>query len=259
MIAKTGAGAAISIASMLFCGQALSADVTDYPPPESGWKFTVVPYLWLAGINGDVAAFGAPEASIDASISDVLKNLDMGLMSVMQARYDRFSISADIFWVKLSAEQDVSLEPLADKVELTNKSLMLTGVAGYSILHEDDAIIDVIAGARFWSVDNELDFSGGIVGNASFDDKETWVDPVVGITGHADISDNFYVTGWALAGGFDVSSDFMWDAMGSIGYRFNDTFSMTVGYRGMGVDYHNDGFVYDIVQHGPIFGGVFEF
>ena len=75
----------------------------------------------------------------------------------------------------------------------------------------------------------------------------------------ANISPNFFVTGWALAGGFGVSSDFMWDAMASVGYEFNDTFSMTAGYRALSVDYHNNGFVYDVVQSGPILGLVFKF
>ncbi len=92
-----------------------------------------------------------------------------------------------------------------------------------------------------------------------FEDSATWVDPVVGLKGRASISPDFYVTGWALVGGFGVSSDLMWDVMGSVGYEFNDSFSMTAGYRVQSVDYHNNGFVYDVVQSGPMIGAVFKF
>jgi hypothetical protein len=34
---------------------------------------------------------------------------------------------------------------------------------------------------------------------------------------------------------------------------------MTVGYRGLGVDYSDDGYVLDITQHGPILGAMFQF
>jgi hypothetical protein len=51
----------------------------------------------------------------------------------------------------------------------------------------------------------------------------------------------------------------MWDAMAGVGYDFNTNFSMTVGYRGVGDDYRNNGFVYDIVQSGPIVGFYFNF
>jgi hypothetical protein len=37
------------------------------------------------------------------------------------------------------------------------------------------------------------------------------------------------------------------------------TFSANVGYRALGVDYEDVGFVYDIIQHGPIAGVVIRF
>lgn len=40
---------------------------------------------------------------------------------------------------------------------------------------------------------------------------------------------------------------------------FNDKFSAVAGYRALGVDYSDDGFVLDIVQQGPIFGVVLRF
>ncbi|WP_133170164.1 hypothetical protein [Kumtagia ephedrae] len=35
-------------------------------PPESGWTFAVAPYVWMAGIIGTVAQFGAPPIDVDA-------------------------------------------------------------------------------------------------------------------------------------------------------------------------------------------------
>ena len=47
--------------------------------------------------------------------------------------------------------------------------------------------------------------------------------------------------------------------MGGAGYQFTDWFSAVAGYRAAGVDYENDGFVYDVVQQGPIIGLTFRF
>ena len=60
-----------------------------------------------------------------------------------------------------------------------------------------------------------------------------------------------------MAGGFGASSDFMWDLYAGIGYDFNDRFSAVLGYRGTGVDYENDGFLYDVAwtsfgRHFPV-------
>jgi len=51
----------------------------------------------------------------------------------------------------------------------------------------------------------------------------------------------------------------MRDVMGSVGYNFTDTFSITAGYRGVSVNHRNDGLVYDVVQSGPVMGIVFKF
>ena len=62
-----------------------------------------------------------------------------------------------------------------------------------------------------------------------------------------------------IIGGFGVSSDLMWDVMGGLGYEVSGSFSVFGGYRAASVDYSNNGFVYDVVQQGPIFAGVFRF
>jgi hypothetical protein len=245
----------VTLALTSLTGLANAADFAPPPPVEPEWVFTAAGYGWLSGIKGSVASFGAPESDIDLSISDVLKHFEGGLMGAGEARHGRFLLATDLMWAKLSADTD---RPILGHVELTASTLAVTGLAGYSLVYEEGGNLDAIAGARLWSVKNELDFSGGApVGE--FEDSATWVDPVVGLKGRANISPNFYVTAWGLVGGFGVSSDLMWDVMGSVGYEFNDSFSMTAGYRVQSVDYHNNGFVYDVVQSGPMIGAVFKF
>ena len=62
-----------------------------------------------------------------------------------------------------------------------------------------------------------------------------------------------------MIGGFGAGSQLMWDLMGGAGYKFNDTFSLFAGYRAVSVDYSDNGFVYDVVEKGPILAGVFQF
>lgn len=56
--------------------------------------------------------------------------------------------------------------------------------------------------------------------------------------------------GWALVGAGQADLD--WDLAAGIGYHINETFSATLGYRALGVDYSEDGFLFDVVQQGPI-------
>jgi hypothetical protein len=106
-------------------------------------------------------------------------------------------------------------------------------------------------------VDTDISFSGGIIGDLDVSDGDTWVDGLVGVRGRYDFNENWYLTGWGLigAGGADLD----WDVAGGLGYQFNDTWSAVAGYRALGVDYSNDGFVFDVVQQGPILGVVAKF
>jgi hypothetical protein len=65
------------------------------------------------------------------------------------------------------------------------------------------------------------------------------------------------MTGWGLvgAGGADID----WDVALALGYKFNETVSAVAGYRALGVNYSNDGFVFDAVQQGPIVGLAIHF
>ncbi len=50
-----------------------------------------------------------------------------------------------------------------------------------------------------------------------------------------------------------------WDVAGTLGYQFKENLSAVAGYRALGVDYNHNGFVYDVVQKGPILGVVLHF
>lgn len=250
--------AAIALAAAI--SMAGAADLPDPPAePDSGWHFTFAPYVWAAGMDGKVAQFGLPEVDVDASFGDVLKNFDIGLMGVGEARYGRFGVATDLLWVKLSAEQNTPLGLFADNVDADIETLMFTAVGSYSLFLGETGSLDVVAGGRLWSVDTKFGLEGGSLDGRSTSDGETWVDPVVGLKGRSNFTPEFYVTGWSLIGGFDASSKFMWDVMGGLGYAPSDSFSVIAGYRGVGVDYRKDGFVYDVVQHGPLLGFVFNF
>ena len=224
----------------------------------SGWTFTIAAYGWLAGLEGDVGARGRT-THVDASIGDILDHFDIAVMGLAEARYERFGVFTDLNYVKLSASGDTPFGILASSVDFTTQSLMWTAAGEYRLLDQPDASVDAFAGFRLFSIKNELDFNPpGLIGGLELSQTETWADPIVGLKGRVSITPQFYLTGWGLIGG-GASSDIVWDVMGGVGYQFTESFSAVLGYRAAGVDYENDGFVYDMVQHGPILGAVFRF
>ena len=223
------------------------------------WSFAVAPYIWAAGISGDVAQFGLPAVEIDASFGDLLDHLDFAAMMVSEIRYGRFGLFSDLMYVKISGSAGTPFGILAESVSVDTESLAFTAAPEYRIVEAPGGSLDLMAGMRVWSVDTGLSFSGGILDGVSRSDGDTWIDPLVGAKGRFDLTSNLFLSAWAMVGGFGVSSDLMWDAWGGLGYEFNDTFSAVLGYRGTGVDYEKDGFVYDVIQHGPVLGAVIRF
>ncbi len=227
-------------------------------PGEARWSFTTAPYLWAASIGGSVAAFGTPVVDVDASFSDLVENLDFGAMFVNELRYEQYGLFTDFIYVKVSGSQGTPHGVFADTVSVDMQTLIFTAAAEYRVVDQPDASLDVMAGARTWSVDADLSFAGGLHGGESYSDGDTWVDAIAGVKGRINMTPEVYLSGWAMAGG--GSSEFMWDVWGGLGYAFNERSSMIIGYRGTGVDYSNDeGFVFDVIQHGPVLGAVFQF
>lgn len=252
------------VGSLLLAEGARAADVYSPVTPEArqvvteeGWTFSVAPYFWAAGISGEVGQFGLPPVDIDASFSDIFDHLDFAAMAIGEARYGRYSIFGDIMYSKLSGVAGTPRGILASSVEVSSETFAGLIGAGYSLFETNSGRLEVVGGVRVWSVDNDISFSGGVLDGVSRSDGATWADALAGLRGNYSITPQVYLTGWGLVGAGGAKVD--WDVAGAVGYRFSDKISAVAGYRALGVDYSNDGFVFDVVQQGPVLGLVVRF
>lgn len=222
------------------------------PAVEGGWTYSITPYFWAAGLSGQTSQFGLPVVDMDADFRDILDNLDFAAMMIGEARNGRFSLFGDLMYTNLSAGKATPLGIVATSVDVDTSSFAGLAGVGYSALEGPAGHLDIVGAVRVWSVDTDISFSGGILDGTSFGDGATWVDGLVGVRGTYAFTQNFYAVGWGLvgAGGADVD----WDVMVGIGYNINETLSATLGYRALGVDYSDEGFLFDVVQQGPIAG-----
>jgi len=244
----------VCMGAVVLPGAGRAADVAAPPETSSDWIFTGALYGWAAGLDGEAGLFGQPPVDLDLSFGDLVENLDIAVMGLGEARNGPFVLGMDATYLKLSASADTDPATTgANSIDITTTSWMVTGFGGYSLFEGDVARLDAIAGARLWSVDTELQVNSDdpSLDGQTEEDAQTWVDPLVGA--------KLYVAGWAMIGGFGVGSDLMWDLMGGAGYDFTEHFSAFAGYRAASVDYSNDGFVYDVVEQGPVVAAVFKF
>jgi len=223
----------------------------------SGWQFIFAPYMWAAGISGDVGQFGLPPVNLNQSFGDILSSLDIGLMAVAEARYDRFSLQSDLSYVQTTENSNTPLGVFATSVKVRSRSFRGALLGGYELVNTDRVRLDAAAGFQVLSAETRLTFTGGVLGGTSRSDGETRVDGLAGLRARATLTPKLYMSGWAYAG--TGQSDFVWDVMGGVGYNFTDRFSSFLGYRANGVDFSDNGFVYDVVQQGPVGGLIFRF
>lgn len=248
--------------SMVTLGQAGADDLISASMPggvqtEAGWALSVTPYFWAAGLSGVTAQFGLPTIDIDANFGDVFDNLDFAAMAVAEARNGRYSIFGDLIYTKLSAGSATPRGILATRVDVETEAFAGLVGAGYSVIDSPSGRVDVVGGVRVWSVDTNISFSGAFLDGRARSDGATWVDGLVGVRGNLAVTPRVYAMGWALVGAGQADLD--WDLAAGLGYRINDTFSATLGYRALGVDYSDDGFLFDVVQQGPILGLTVKF
>lgn len=250
--------------ALVLAGPAIAADLNVAQPLpgmtepggfEARWEIGAAIYLFAPSLQGTVGVDGLQPVDVDASFSDLLDYLDFAFMAVGEARYGRFGIFGDLLYTKLSI--DWTSEGGLQSASLTDQLIVGTMMAEYRVAAQGKTSLDLMGGARVWGVANDLALSGIINGSES---SETyWVDPMIGIKGRVQGASPWYLTGWAMVGGFGVSSDIDWDLFGGIGYECKNWLSVVAGYRGLGVDYQNDELQFDIVEHGPIMGAVFRF
>jgi hypothetical protein len=243
-----------------FAGTSVSESTVVHAPENSSpWWLTIAPYGWVTATEGDMGVAGRV-APVDISFKDTLEDLDLAFMLAIEGGFDRWAFGFDGIFATSSASATLP----AGAAPYTRATLDFDQFfgrfhIGYQILDEDKATLTAFVGARYSYLSSEIVLSGPEVPKMSADGSKSWIDPVIGLHGVWEINDRWFVHGGGDIGGFGVSSDLIWQANVALGYRFTDSLSALAGYRGLGVDYSNGGFLVDTVAHGPVIGLSFRF
>lgn len=230
-------------------------------PAEDRWQFSVVPYIWIPGVDTTFRVNGVPAEGNDSTSGiNVFDELEFALMGAVDVRRGRWGATFDFQYVRLGDEFSADLSGgtvLDSDFDLTLASATVS--ANYRFVAEPKYTLDGLAGARVLHVDfsAELDSSAG----ASFDGDEdvTLVDPIVGVRGLWNFAGDWSVSGYGDIGGFGAASDLTWQAMATLNYRFNEHWELRAGYRAFAVDFDKSGLELDALLHGPIVGLVISF
>ncbi|MBP1750730.1 MAG: hypothetical protein H6Q52_3269 [Deltaproteobacteria bacterium] len=238
-------------------------------PPENEWRFSVIPFMWATTIDSKVTV-GGYDVDTTTSFSDIWHNLNGALMLHMEAQKGKFGLFFEPMYSKIKADgtfirqRVANLPAIPRDLTLTYEQWIIEGGAFYQAgkwrvgENKDQWMtLDVFAGARYWSIKADLDTSTLI----NPDRSDSWVDPIIGARFTADLSKNVMINFRGDIGGFGVGSDFTWNGLAVIGYRFNEYITGLMGYRALYVDYKSgtSRVRFEETLHGPIMGVAFTF
>jgi hypothetical protein len=227
------------------------------------WQIRLSPYAWLASLEGDIGSVqGLPSVPVDVSPSDVIDDIEAVVMLIFDAKKGQHGLYADIFYAHIQADEEVLPAPidLSLRAEVQNRILSLA--YQYEFHRSERAVVDLLLGARHWGVKSKLTFGGGagLLAERSLSSSESWTDPLLGVKAFMPLGETaFYIEGGAGLGGFGAGSDLFYEISAVVGYQWNQSIGISLGYRLFDVDYRSDSFGYGVTQQGLQLGLTWSF
>jgi opacity protein-like surface antigen len=248
----------LGLAAILPAHAGTSASPSDPSPPISteaspDWQVRTALYGWAQSLEGDVTVRGNT-VPVDLDFGDLLENLDMAFMGMVAVERGRWGFQLDLNYAAVNETLPTPFGIIAPSIDFEMDQWMANSLISYGVLRDESTTLDVLAGARLNSIQIDLG-----VNNATLSGDQTWVDPIVGLRFQRMLSPSFFFRFVGDIGGFGASSDFTWQAMAGLGWKFSENGSALIGYRSIDTDYEQGNFAYDINAHGPVLGLEFTF
>ena len=225
-------------------------------PAADGWKYTVAPYIFGAGMNGTSVVAGQ-ELDVDMSFSDILSHLQFGAMGLVVARKGNWGVGGDAVWMALGANA-TSPGPIG----VTGSVDMNQGAFSFYGVRRLAPFADLMFGGRVNTLQGNLRFNGP--NQRSVDGSKTWFDPIVGVQLRTpDTGKRWHAQVYTEIGGFGVGSSFTWQIFPTVGVKISKAASIDFGYRWLDIDYSSGDnltlFKWDVLTQGPVIGLRFTF
>jgi len=209
------------------------------PPAEGAENASVevelAPYIWLAGIDGDVSA-GGRSAGFDQSFSDLISEVDAGFMGMGVVRYKRLVVFGQFDYIELSSDADLKVDigpdplPTGTKLDGQVDTTIATGALGWHFDIFGKHELELLLGARRLSLDMKLESEGN-----SVSESEDITDTIVVLSPTIHVSEKWMfkpILSYGIAG----DSDTTYELQPQLHYRLSSDLTLGVAYRRLHYD-----------------------
>ena len=210
------------VMSLLACAMPASAQSA-----SSQWRWTVVPYGWLAGVGSTI---GVRDLTVSTSLSpgDLLSHLDFSASGIVEGGYSIWSAQLDAFYVSLSDSRVTAIRGDTGSFDLGVKLTMLQPTAHWMITQGSWGSVDVLGGARYWhlSLSTTTQFNSRQRNRSA--STNVW-DGIGGLRAITRPADRWRVIADGNIGA--GASKFAWQVQGWAAYDIATYWAVTAGYR----------------------------
>jgi hypothetical protein len=238
-------------ASTLHVGAAAPAEKN-----SSGWEFDIVPYLWGAGLEGDLKIGRLPTGGVEASFSDIWNHLQLAGMAAFEARKNRWGVLVDAIYIDLSDTMPTP-RSIYGSADITMTQQLYAGLVTYRIYDGEATSFDMGWGGRYFRLDSDLELISGIAVGRTASGTMSWWNWLAAARFIGHPSKRWSLTAYADLGASGEGST--WEGIASADFACTKTVSIAFGYRYMNVDYEKNEFLYDVAMQGPFVGVGFHF
>jgi hypothetical protein len=224
------------------------------------WGFEIVPYLWIAGLEGEIGIPNFRSTPVDVEFSDLASNLDSGVAGLMDFRYRRWHLLVDGSWVQLTANVTTDA-PVVGSASITPSVAFGTVGVSYELPMGWPAVLELYLAARWWHVTataaGNITAPPIISGSFNWNLTETWASAIVGTRLRYAITDKWRVSLVGDIGAGQANLD--WQAAVSLTWMFHKNIGVTGAYRILGVEYGSSTLIYNMRQSGFLLGFNFAY
>jgi hypothetical protein len=206
---------------------------------EEPWQFGVTVPLWAPQIDGNATIKGV-QRDVNISFDQLKDHLDASFALGLEARKGKFGIFGDAGYMKFSGD---AKSAGGAKADFGLKFVLADAGVSYLLVKtesEHPFLLEGTLGLRYWYTDTSLvikDSGGNVLLNGS--NYRNLEDPMIGLRGSQFFTSKFHLDFAGDIGGFGISDSqatLDWSATGMVTYDFVKWFSLSAGYKAVGLD-----------------------
>lgn len=216
------------------------------------WEYSITPYGWIPTFETSLSS--EEDEDVESEDSSFFDILDSFFLVSGEAWKGKWGVIGEFNYLALSDDYSALGGRLSGELQMHGRMASLA--LAYRIQQRQSYTLAAFGGLRYWDLDFVLDYDRD---RSDSSISKDWLDPVIGLQANYVFSDQIYSNLIVDMGGFNVGSEFQWNLVANVGYRFTETISAQLGYRHLDVKFDEDHTDIDMEISGPYVALRFDF